>query len=78
MNSISNKLLKNIKYEICSPLTSFINQSITKEKFPNELKIAKVTQFKKTPNAINVNDFRPISVLPSISKIFDNVIHRQL
>lgn len=78
MDRISNKLLKNIKYEICSPLTAIINQSITKGIFPNKLKIAKVTPIKKTPNAINVNDFRPISILPSISKIFENIIHRQL
>ena len=40
------------------------------KKFPNDLKIADITHmFKKQDSLDNIN-FRPISILPTVSKIF--------
>ena len=55
-----------------------INQSLTSGIFPNSLKIAKVTPIFKKANNKLITNYRPISVLPVISKIFEIVIHEQL
>ena len=77
-DEISNKLLKSIKYEISKPLTIIINQSLETGIFPDALKIAKVKPlFKKGDNCC-LNNYRPISLLPTISKIFERVMYIQL
>ena len=55
-----------------------INQSLTSGIFPNSLKIAKVTPISKKENNKLITNYRPISVLPVMSKIFETVIHEQL
>ena len=63
---MSNNVLKLIKNEMCESVTLIINQSLTTGIFSNKLKIAKVIPlFKNT-----FDNYRPISLLPSISKIF--------
>ena len=64
--------------DISSCITLIINQSLTTGIFPDKLKIAKVTPvFKKCDKKI-INNYRPISVLPVISKVFETVIFDQL
>ena len=77
-DGISNKLLKHIGNEIADILTLMINQMIHNGIFPEKLKIAKITPiFKKNENFLFEN-YRPISLLPSISKIFERIIFNQL
>ena len=52
-----------------------INQLLTSGIFPNSLKVAKVTPIFKKENNKLITNYRPISVLPVISKIFETVIH---
>ena len=59
-------------------ITVIINQSLTSRIFPNSLKIAKVTPIFRKENNKLITNYRPISVLPVISKIFETVIHEQL
>ena len=77
-DEISNRLLKSIKSEISKPLTIIINQSLETGIFPDALKVAKVKPlFKKGDNCC-LNNYRPISLLPTISKIFERVMYTQL
>jgi len=77
-DNISNKLLKAIKCEISKPLTFIINQSFNTGVFPASMKVAKVTPlFKKNDESI-FDNYRPISILPSISKIFERLMHDQI
>ena len=46
--------------------------------YPQQLKIAKVTPIFKANNKEQFSNYRPISLLPSISKIFESVIYQQL
>jgi len=46
--------------------------------YPDELKIAKVTPLHKKGDKTNVDNFRPISVLTQINKIFEKLIHTRL
>lgn len=77
-DGISNKLLKEIKFEIIHPLTLIINQSIQTGIFPDALKIAKVKPLYKKGDSSLLNNYRPISLLPTISKVFERVIYIQL
>ena len=77
-DQLSNNLLKYIKYEVCKPLTLIINQCMTAGIFPDEMKIAKVLPiFKKGDDSLFGN-YRPVSLLPSVSKVFERIIHNQL
>ena len=77
-DEISNKLLKSIKDEIAKPLTIIINQSLKTGIFPEALKIAKVKPLYKKGDNFCLNNYRPISLLPTISKIFERVMFTQL
>jgi len=77
-DKLSSKLLKSIKNDIVEPLTIIINQSISNSIYPDALKLAKVVPvYKKDENYVFEN-YRPISILPSISKIFEKVMHEQI
>ena len=77
-DGISSELLRLITNDISKCITVIINQSLTSGIFPNSLKIAKVTPIFKKENNKLITNYRPISVLPVISKIFETVIHEQL
>ena len=74
-DNISLKLIKTCANYITKPLTAIINQSLTQGTFPDLLKIAKVIPIYKKENQHLFDNYRPISLLPSLSKIFENVAH---
>ena len=77
-DGISNTLLKTIKNDISQSLTIIINQMLTTGIFPDVFKLSKVIPlFKKGDSPLLVN-YRPISLLPTISKVFERVIHNQM
>ena len=77
-DGISNTLLKTIKNDISQSLTIIINQMLTTGIFPDAFKLLKVIPlFKKGDSSLLVN-YRPISLLPTISKVFERVIHDQM
>ena len=55
-----------------------INQSLITGIFPDKLKIAKVIPLFKKNDASVIDNYRPISLLPSISKLFEKVVFLQL
>ena len=77
-DNINNTLLKSISNEISNCITLIINQSISTGSYPENLKLAKVVPIFKKNDKLEINNYRPISVLPVISKVFENVMHTQL
>ena len=74
----STTLIKKIKNEISKSLALIINQCIQKGIFPHKLKLAKVIPIFKSGDETLFNNYRPISILPSLSKIFERVIFNQI
>ena len=77
-DGISSSLIKEAKDQISNIITLIINQSISTGIFPDKLKVAKVIPvYKKDDNHVPGN-YRPISLLPAISKIFEKVVYNQI
>ena len=77
-DNIPIDIMKLVADIIASPLTTIINNSIEKAVFPDQWKIGKVCPIPKIDNPTECKDFRPISILPIFSKIFERIIMRQL
>ena len=76
--NIPTKMLKSSS-EICSvALQNIWNSEILgKLYFPNKLKLADITPVYKKKDPTLVENYRPVSVLPSVSKIFERIIQKQ-
>ena len=77
-DSISTELLKRIKAFISSPLCLIVNQSLNTGIFPGKLKFAKVIPLYKKGDSTQLGNYRPMSLLPSIYKVFEKVVYNQL
>ena len=77
-DGISSKLIKLMKPIISGPLELIINDMLDTGIFPDQLKIAKVIPIYKKNDKNLFNNYRPISILPVISKIFEKVIYQQI
>ena len=75
---IPAKLAKRVLNYYIKPLTFLINQSFHDGIFPNELKLAKVIQIYKSGSTMELNNYRPISVLNIFSKIFERLMYNKL
>ena len=78
IDGISNKLIKTAVNELVSPLTIVINHMLNTGVFPNQLKISKVIPKYKSKDHTLLSNYKPIALLPSISKIFEYVFLEQL
>ena len=70
-------LIKETIISISSPLTYIFNLSITSGMVPIELKIARVVPLFKAGDKSIFSNYRPISVLPSFSKILEKLVYNR-
>ena len=68
-------MLKYAKDFLIKASTLLINQTLSTGIFPNELKISRVRPLFKNGDTSNINNYRPISILPSISKMIPLEYH---
>ena len=78
IDGLSNQLIKMAKNVLVKPLTIIINQMIVTGIFPDQLKISKVIPLYKAKDQTILSNYRPIALLPSISKIFEYVLLEQI
>ena len=77
-DGISTKFLRFLAPSLISPLTLIINQSLVTGIFPTKLKIAKVAPLHKKGHSYLMTNYRPVSLLSAISKLFEKVVYNQL
>ena len=79
LDSISAKLLRECPDLIAESLTLIFNQSLLTGIFPDEWKSARVTPLYKNSGKRNdPTNYRPISVIPVVAKVFERVVYDQL
>ena len=76
-DNIKAYLIKCVADEVVKPLSAIINMSLSHGIFPDELKIAKVVPIYKKENPESFGNYRPVSVLPCISKIFECIVYNR-
>ena len=76
--SIPNNLLKNHKCIFANILVPLINKSLCEGTFPDLLKLANVIPIYKKKDKLICSNYRPISLLSNLSKIYEKVFHKRL
>ena len=77
-DGISNKVLKLCCNSIIEPLQILINRCMREGSFPKSLKIAKVVPIYKDGDKNKFDNYRPISMLSGLAKIFERVIYNRM
>ena len=75
-DQISNILLKEIIGYIVEPLSYIFNQSIQNGEFPDSMKLADVVSLYKNKEHYLESNYRPISLLTTISKILEKIVYK--
>ena len=77
MDNLSGHFLKDGVKILAKPITDICNLSITSGKFPDSCRLAKLKPIYKKGSLAEASNYRPISLLPLISKVIEKVIHDQ-
>lgn len=76
---VNTKIAKTLAELVIYPFTNLMNQAISNGKFPIILKQAKVVPvYKGKGSASDLTNYRPISLLPVFSKIFESILRDQI
>ena len=75
---ISTKFVKLGSPALIENLSIIFNKSIQEGTFPDLLKLAKIIPIHKNGSVFTVSNFRPISLLPIFSKIFERLVYDRL
>ncbi|MBY0580283.1 MAG: reverse transcriptase family protein, partial [Rickettsiales bacterium] len=77
-NSLPTKLFKLVSGTLCKPLSIILNNSFCNGTFPDAFKLAQIIPIHKNGSTIDCTNYRPISLLSNVSKIFEKVMHNKL
>ena len=77
-DDISNKLLKEICEPILPVLDYIVNESLKLGEFPTVMKLAETVPLFKSGKSEIVGNYRPISLLMTISKVLEKVVYNQV
>ena len=75
---LDNTVLKSLKNSLCVPLCIMINESMLTGSFPELFKEATIIPLFKSKEKYLLNNYRPISLLTTMSKIFEKGVHIQM
>lgn len=78
LDNICAHHLKMVAHIISQPLTHIINLIFSKGSFPDSLKRAKIIPIFKKGDKDDIKNYRPISILPSLSKLIEQLFVKRL
>lgn len=76
--NLSSAMLKRMCAAITKPITTLANKMLSEGVFPDSLKRTIILPIHKKGSKNQIENYRPISILPAISKIFENILKTQL
>ena len=76
--NIPAKLLKSSSSICARPMQFILNNCIANGLFPDLLKLADVTSLHKGDERTSKKNYRPVSVLPAVSKVFERLLNKQI
>ena len=74
-DQISNRILRKILPSILDALVIIFNKSLQEGIFPNNMKMAIVKPLYKSKNKTEIINYRPVSLLPAVSKLLEKIVH---
>ena len=77
-DNIPARFIKLVADHLADPLTHIINNCIRNSYFPRSWKIARVSPIPKVNMPVRNDEFRPISILPVLSKVFEKLVATQM
>ena len=77
-DGISHHMLRNTSQTVCIPLEIIFNMSLSSGIFPANWKVAKVMPLFKKGDRHSPSNYRPISLLSTVGKVFERVIWKSL
>ena len=77
-DELSHHIFLSISKYLIEPLRYIINLSFSEGVVPIEMKIARVVPLLKAQDPHQFSNYRPISILPIISKILERLVHTRL
>ena len=77
-DNIPAKLLRLAQNELTHPIANLINNTMAMNTFPDQLKYAELSPLFKKEDNLNKTNFRPVSILTGISKLYESVVNDQL
>ena len=78
VSGVSMKVVKSVIGCISKPITYICNLSVNTGTLPDELKVAKVLPLYKSGTIHEVSNYRPVSILPQMSKILEKLFETRL
>lgn len=72
------KFLKTVADFLAGPLTHIINPCIRNSYFPKDWKVARISPIPKVEQPKSEQDYRPVSILPALCKVFERLVARQV
>lgn len=77
-DGISTKILKTVSCNISPVLSHIMNLCIFNGVFPEKLKLTVIKPIFKKDDKYDMNCYRPIALIPILSKVFEKVIHNSI
>ena len=75
-NNISAKILRKCASSTAPVLQKLFNEILRAGNFPDKLKLANITPVFKKNNPLEKENYRPVSVLPIVSKFFERIMQK--
>jgi exonuclease III len=77
-DGISCKIIKELSNNLIDQLTYLVNKIVIEASYPDALKFAHVVPIHKKGDKTDINNYRPIALLPIINKIVEKIILNRL
>ena len=77
IDGVTSNILKSCRMERSPILTDLFNESISEHRFPNIWKVAKIVPIFKDGDSTDPNNYRPFSLLVTVSKLMEHMVHTQ-